>query len=177
MRSAFILFLLVFLGGCGEDSTSLLHSGLYLESSDGKYIGEFAGIPDPGPGYYGVKPGLFCAYVYNHDLGLFYGVNLDTATACNPFQLSFSEYNCSFTGQVSCGHCSPGIYWGVIDSDTSKLYVVGESEQQLELRSYSDVFTGECHTSGPTTSPVFPLVDTGETVDFGSPPIVIKGER
>jgi len=175
MKYILIVFMALSILGCGSEDDgnglSVYTTGLWLESSDGKYIGELAGVPDLEV-YIRHRN---CVHVYNPDYNIFFSVDLDTAKACNMLWIYFSNSDCTYTdGQVYTAYLPLNSMWRAIDPETGDLYAASEEVTDIEILSGENAGTGICESKSMTSENTKLLVNTGVAIDLGQPPIVIK---
>jgi len=183
MRKILFCVLALSILGCGTEDDgngqSVYTAGLWLESSDGKYIGELVGMKmDSGT----VSRLSGCAVIYHGEVGGFFGVELAKSSFCPLTDLYFSSQDCSFaSGPVYVQIPTDSMYYSV-DPLTGEVYrpatvatsgtVAGKvpDEGPLECYVYADP---QPVTEFPIPPPVV-LEKIGYTIDLGQPPIVVK---
>lgn len=175
MNKCLLAILSMNLLGCGanNDGTglSVIVSGVYLESSDGKYIGELVGMADPYEYRW-----RNCAYVYNPEINGIFGVELDAADACNAFMIEFSGSNCEFDTTVVTSMPITSM-WLAVEPGSGDVYAASSEVTSGTIGSRLHYQSGECQPRDtPETFDTKHVIyeSTGDRIDFGSAPVQIK---
>jgi hypothetical protein len=157
----------------GKDNTTVLTMGLYVESSDGKYIGEFAGLVEASDEHVEERS---CVFIYNPSLDAFFEINLDTARPCSEIDIGFSTPDCTWSERMF-SRLAPEWRHVVIKEDTGEMYIPTTKSGSVLIGSAYRHVSNKCDSlvDGTFTNPNdYLLENSGKLLDLGIGPIVLK---
>jgi len=156
---------------CNGSSES---SGFYLESSDGKYIGEWVGTPSAVED---VTKFRNCLHVYNPVVSGIFSVELKEGNPCGMWTY-FSGADCSFSTNQVYAQIPLDSIWRTFDPTTGQLYAPSAEVCSGTVGARLNEHRGTCE---PETDPwtidscwLVLMTPSGEQIDFGAPPVLIK---
>jgi len=185
MKTLTVLWVVFCLAACGgnliTDNIGILTSGLSVESSDGKYIGDIIGMeaPEGLSGGYGF--GSTVAYLYNETYDFIFLFNLDSGKPFLGFGLCFTNNTCTFSEDDNpiITNRSTIHMWGALDPDTQYAYTALEdSKVSMNVVVKSCYDGGVCKLQDANTiiTQGIHLKKTNDRIDFGLPPIkIVRG--